>query len=232
MSRQTVFIQFSYCESMKIEQGRAMLQIENSSILGASVHCAAPGALLASGMSLACQYFLAGSLAAHDFDCASECKNQSPLCLILDDELTGIDVGGAFGELFERLQEPKPLTIEKEYLQGLFDVAEDPCERSDTTFTNSNMTNKGNACSVTTRISEEGAEELGAELVVPELLSADVAFASDEIIFTLGDVRPNLFLVIYDEDLQADWGGHVSKINFQDEQSVFWTDAGCIVYRY
>ena len=165
---------------------------------------------------------IAQSTASPIISCEALCdpKSPTPFC-------TSLILGGtpktAFSQLFQMAHDEGVATYPQSLLLSIFDVANDPCERSETTIINGKLRNTGGGCLVTTS-STIGAKTFSASLDFPTTLSGDIAGGPDTetVDFPNGDTA--LTLSFSDPSFDASFGGKLRRFTARKDRILWQTD--------
>jgi hypothetical protein len=154
--------------------------------------------------------------------CRAACSAASPYCInvkLNDSQTTSLK--GFYGLLSGR-----PSTISSTALLSLFDLNSDPCNRADTSISNGQIVNKGDACRLTA--SAPGLA-VSASLEIPAVLSGKLNFSEHFISTEFPDPETRGRLTFSDSDLEADWGGEVKGAYIDDNGAGFSVgDKSCV----
>lgn len=161
---------------------------------------------------------------------ADECRvcddPESPYCLHLKESR----YADSFKELYHIFQAPETDLISAKQLQDLFKEHNDPCHRSDTTIRKNLLTNQGNGCDMTTNLSLSSDKTVKVKITIPADLYSSMLKSEKAVNFkTIG--WP-IVLAIDDPDLEADWGGDVSRLVLTEKYARIPRIRGCIQYDF
>jgi hypothetical protein len=151
--------------------------------------------------------------------CRVSCSVNSPFCFTLP--LAGQDTAGLVA-LRDRVN-ARPTSIEAADLMAMFNLASDPCERGETSFSEGVITNKAGGGSSCTLSSAVPALNVAIDLDIPLLLEGSYKNESNAFSATFDDVktRPVLRFRSLDDTpdhvknaelLNSDWGGEIKHV--------------------
>ena len=156
--------------------------------------------------------------------CFSACANYSgsPYCLP-----TGYDAKNSaqLERLASRLaDESAPIT--SSWLRSNFEVTEDPCERSDTIFSDGSWINEGYACVLSSKISLPSSNPVSLKIDVPARLRVERSSRDGYKVYTSRDNA--ILLSFMDPTWHNDWGGEIRYVAVNSNQAMFQVNRGCI----
>jgi hypothetical protein len=151
--------------------------------------------------------FIAATDAAKDNSfatCQSLCTSGSPYCLRLA-------IGSQAKDGLRKLQKAaagNPQTIKSSDLQAMFGIAEDPCNRGDTTIEHANLLNSGDSmCTLRSQI--PGSD---VAIQIPEILRGSWSANSVLVQVIFDDQRTRPRLSFSNDRLNHSWGGDVVSV--------------------
>lgn len=176
---------------------------------------------------------------AQGLDCPKECNTGTPFCLIVPTLVAGKDIPWALRHLHRHVVgKVSSLTIQPKLLLGFFGMTEDedPCSRKETKFDGTSLINEGgSACQVAVSVpSLGGANEVKIGFDIPRIVKGNVKQESTAIVISFDSMVPEFVPTFWiDNDLlNADWGGRISQIVFDEFRTTVSTANGCIRYDY
>ena len=178
--------------------------------------------------------------------CSTVCANDSGACLEVGDP-QAVDtsvVRDGLRFLHASLMDPDIQTISAAELHQRFGLQEDVCNRSDTTIFAlpptdsanvseiSRIENIGDGCRLTASVDTPGGR-LTSHIVVPPELEYDFLVNN-----SVAKLKPSTHaipavLIFDDKELNTDFGGRISLVEFGPDETFLRTDNGCtrLMYR-
>jgi hypothetical protein len=158
--------------------------------------------------------------------CETLCDPQKPTPYC-----TSLTLGGptkaAFLQLFQLAHDQGVAMYPPDLVLGLFDVAKDPCDRSNTVISNGVIANTGGGCLVTTK-SNVGNLTISATLDIPTTLSGTIIRASDKETIDFPNQSTALTLAFSDPSFQSDFGGKITRLTAKRDRLIWQTEKRCI----
>ena len=159
-------------------------------------------------------------------NCLDYCKKRSPYCITFAsrDAIVNDGIASVAGMFKRNLQ-----TIEMQSVLQSFGLKEDPCARQAISIgADSVLRNKGLECELRTSIGDPSQGGAGVSVTVPENLSASIRSADSLATLTFENALDAPRLEIDNQDLNADWGGVITQLQWDGASAYLKTENGCI----
>jgi len=176
--------------------------------------------------------------------CKEKCASQPGACLEVadfetpetDNPLRGLAL------LYEKLRDTETTEIPQNEMLALFKLPVDPCARSSTviepiasesgiTFSY-RITNTGGICRIGGTIVLPSGRTLGAHLLMPPALYANLTQAEDEILINQPIEAHPVPIVFSINSFMEEFGGAITYVEFLESEAFVETQNGCIWLRY
>lgn len=169
----------------------------------------------------------AGSPGSAPLRCENLCdpSQPSPYCAFVT---LGPPQRSAFSTLFSLANDQGAALYPADFVRNIFNVAQDPCGRTDTEISAGKITNRGTgACRISTRSTAAGIA-VNVDLSVPETLSGDVARVANGQVVTFSDPATSMALEFSESSFNADFGGTLTRLVARRDRLFWQTERGCI----
>ncbi len=168
-------------------------------------------------------------LIVEGISCQNECNTpNSPYCV----QPMG---NSGTGELISQLEQtrvtilPAQSSIEPETFMSIFGADENPCERGNVELSIDTASNSGRACTLAGNIAIGiGGSDVEFAISVPPTVEARREGSSFSVDLNFDEPQLAPYLQLKDPDLQADWGGVITRVQANPNNFIIETTAGCI----
>jgi hypothetical protein len=121
-------------------------------------------------------------------------------------------------------------TLSMDEVHRIFEVTEDPCQRSDLGLSNGQITSSGIGTCLLELSIQVGQKQLPIAVEIPPQVTGTLGFiegdALDSVVF--GDPANSLSLTIGDKELNKRWGGSVRRLQMTSRDLLISTEGACV----
>ncbi|WP_147115184.1 hypothetical protein [Tateyamaria sp. syn59] len=112
---------------------------------------------------------------------------------------------------------------------SIFGADENPCERGNVELSIDTASNSGRACTLAGNIAIGiGGSDVEFAISVPPTVEARREGSSFSVDLNFDEPQLAPYLQLKDPDLQADWGGVITRVQANPNNFIIETTAGCI----
>lgn len=161
--------------------------------------------------------------------CLQECAptNQSPFCLVIR-KSDAANFSHQLDQLSSIFRSSEG-AIPKEKIMKIFEIEDDPCNRTATSVSDGAVVNSGDACNFKIAFKIGPVSQRLFTISLPEELRGSIAPFSD--ISVKFEMKENAAILKIDDLLNNDFGGYIQSISKQNNDFLIGTENGCIAFR-